>query len=332
VLNAWLIGLGRITYQLEGDKLRLKPCSHIGGVLYANKYVSKRNQIKFSQFIDCNDKAISDFKKFIGSNPLFSEVCFNDFTFNNKILDNNENPDIAIIATSTQSHFDLLTHLIKRQVKKIVIEKPVVQTSSQAKKINKLLKNSSSQLFINYERRRHINYKNLKRQIEEKKWGEVLSYNALFASNQDSLFINELYEGALLHDTTHMLDIVMFLFGEVTKNNFISKKNCHTLLLTHSEISGEIKTIINASYFQFDLRIFFTNAVIEIGNGYFNVRKTVKSKKYSSFHELGNSNSLTKTYSIKENPFTQLYLEVIHSEKGSLHIFEALQNIKILLT
>ena len=86
---------------------------------------------------------------------------YKKFNFNKKKI------YAAIIASSTQSQYLILSKLIPLNIK-ILCEKPFTNSLSKTKKIKKLLNKSKSEIFINYQYRFEKNIEKFKALIKKK--------------------------------------------------------------------------------------------------------------------------------------------------------------------
>ncbi|MDH4262273.1 MAG: Gfo/Idh/MocA family oxidoreductase [Spirochaetia bacterium] len=328
-----IIGTGRIGFSLENDLLRYKPCTHMGAI---QLLIKKGIKLKWQHICDIDNEKINNCKKFLYIDKAIKKtdsepICFTqDYR---EVL--SAKPDILVIAADTSVHYKITIEAIKAGIPRIILEKPISPGYRQSMKIYKQAEKSNTHIWINYERRYHLKYKQLKESIQSgKPYGRPLYYRAWFASSNSSLFKKGLEnEGALLHDTTHLVDLALFLFGDVKKfKREISGNYLHKLLFFHNNsISGEILTTINNCFFHFEIEIFFENARIKAGNGFLIVEKAEKSKLYKNFTSLSSPQFIPdKKMLVKDNPFINLYFDVIHDNYETSFLKDACQNIKYL--
>jgi predicted dehydrogenase len=328
-----LIGTGRIGFLLEKDQLRYKPCTHMGAVEY---YISKKKSgLQWDFLCDLDEERLNLARKFADSKknknlPLITK--------NYKEVIQNK-PDILIISTDTFTHYDIIMEAIKSKIGRIVIEKPLTLNSNQALKIYNTSINNKTHIWVNYERRYHPKYITLKNTIASgNKYGKAIFFKGWFASPNKELYkTNQSNEGILLHDTTHLLDLVQFLFGEIEKKtwekNIQSKQTeAHSIGLSCSSgISGEILTTAGNNFFHLELEIIFEKARVVAGNGFLSVEHMQTSRHYKNFKSLSQPVIFTdKNFKAKENPFIKLYGDVISDNFSSGYLKDACDNIKLL--
>ena len=322
--SAIIIGAGRISWQLEEDKLRYKPCTHLGAICKLRK--KKINNYQVTAIQDKNRKkvhgAISFLSKYTKDRP---EQVIGD---NLELLQ--QKPDLLILTQSTDSHAKFLLEAIAHSIPKIVIEKPVCTTTEEATKIKEAARNSQSQIWVNYERRFLDRYLKLKHIIDDGLLGPSLFYRAFFSAPGEKLFPNQKSEGVLLHDTTHLVDLVQFLFGRTVKSDVVTSTNKHCLFLIHKDVEGEILTHCQADYFHFEIQVYFKKGRIRAINGAMYIEKSEPSKAYADFTSL--SKPLTDKeprITLERNPMIRLYTQV-HNNAQTNMIQDACDNVILL--
>lgn len=301
LLNSALIGCGRIAFLLENDPLRYKPCTHYGGAGAAGV------KINYACDIDSNR-----LKKFSTLAKIPEENTFTDY----RELLQKVKPNLVIIATWTSSHVDIALCALKNGTRVIICEKPIASNLTDAKKLIDACKRKRAKLIINHERRYESRYRTVKKILSEKKIGDVKTvYASILTGGYQGKSTLEEGGGPLLHDGTHMVDIIRFFFGDIKTvtgefQRIRRKKGFEDRALAWLKTSKNIDIILeaggNREYFAFDLQISGTRGKITIGNGYENIYYTEKSQFYTGFKDLKqqpfpNSNRI--------NCFEQIYKE-----------------------
>ena len=329
------IGLGRIGFLLEEDPLRYKPCTHLGTLLALAKQDQSMNIVGLCD-ID-NTKIQATEKKLSRMIRPIKKIANINFTQNYKdILQ--KNPDFLVIASTTHSHYKILADALKQGISKILIEKPLVMDKKALRTILKLYDKHSSQVWVNYERRYYEKYIQLKKLLKTQ-YGKIISYRGLMVCPSHSFYPYQKYEGLLLHDTTHILDLIIFFFGIPNRFKALKNKNptIHHILCEHSQLSlhGEIVSIRHPKSFHFELEVLTENARISVGNGYTLIEKITPSTSYSQFYSLdvGNKENFKKDKkpSTKTNSFVRLYKEVISNKKNQDNFADSYKNVELLL-
>jgi predicted dehydrogenase len=330
-----IIGVGRIGFSLENDPLRYKPCTHVGAI---QSLIKKGAPIEWNYLCDLNVEKITECEKFISGKKNVKTFKRNNAADIHATPDYRKvisaKPDILVIAADTMVHHKIAIDAIKAGIPRIILEKPVAPTYKQSAQIYKQAKKAGAHVWINYERRYHSKYRQLKKDILGRVYGAPLYYRGWFASSNSSLFkAGSGNEGALLHDSTHLVDLSIFLFGDVKKyDRKLPAKNLHTLAFSHKNgVNGEIMTTINNRFFHFELEIFFEHARVKVENGFTIVENLEQSKLYKNFTSLSLPQIIPdKKMQVKNNPFINLYTDVIHDNYQASFLKDACQNIRYL--
>ncbi|MDY6936012.1 MAG: Gfo/Idh/MocA family oxidoreductase [Spirochaetota bacterium] len=301
-LKIALIGCGRIGFLLENDSLRQKPCTHYGGARAAG--------LRINYACDINTERLYKFAK---SANIKEENCFIDY----RELILSVKPDLVIIGTWTDSHADIGIFASNNDARTIVCEKPIASNLIQAKRLIEECAKHNVALIINHERRYETRYRNVKRLLSEGKIGDIKTVNAsiLTSPYRGNSNIGE-GGGPLLHDGTHMIDIIRYFFGEIKSAlGEIDRDNrdcgfedrATAWLKTERGIDIFLEAGGSRDYFVFELNISGTKGKIVIGNGYERIYINRKSRLYSGFRDLSEK-PFSKTKGI--NYFKREYLEV----------------------
>lgn len=181
-----LIGLGKIGSELDYNNTTSTPLSHAGAIIRWSKTF-------LTSACDPDPIKIAQFKKHWKILNTYSSV---DELFKN------ESPQVAVIATPWDSHYEILEKCIKNNTKAILCEKPFITNIENAKKIIELAKNNEITLAINYWMRYSTLFNNLKIFLDNGELGHIES-------------IRYHYSKGLFNSGTHGIDLLRFLFGEV---------------------------------------------------------------------------------------------------------------------
>lgn len=321
MFNIAVIGCGRIAWQLERDPLRYKPCTHLGAIKYWQKKDCK------IQVVSLCDKDTDSAEAAAGFLSAPAEIA---------TLKPGEalatQPDLLVIAASTDAHFPLLKKALEQNIPRIVLEKPVAFTQREAQTLKKILSQTKSIILPNYERRYHPKYIRLKAQLaKEKRPG---SYRAFFAAGGRNLYADKRYrdEGVLLHDTTHLVDLAQFLYGPVKSHRVIAGKRRHFVHLEHlNGAEGVIETALGIGVFHLELELHLSKERIIVGNGFLARERIAASPHYKALRSYAAPvRTPDKSFPLSKNPFVALYREAIFGRPTNAHFLEALANVEIL--
>jgi len=303
-----LIGCGRIGFILENDRLRNKPCTHYGGARSAGLRITSA----------C-DRDPTRLKKFGELADIPEQSLFSDY----KTLFKYRNPVITIIATWTDSHELIALESIKNGSKIIILEKPVASSLAGVKKIINEAEKVSCRIIVNHERRFDSRYNKVREMLNAGLIGEIKSVNARILTGAYR-GISRIEEGGgpLLHDGTHLVDIIRFFFGEIitvqgefSRNERSSgfEDTAYAWMQSEKGINIFLEAGGSRKYFRFELEIWGTEGKIQIGNGCHRLYLRKKSSLYAGFNDLYE----VKFPAIKQrNCFTELYRSTSSMLKG----------------
>ncbi len=281
IYKAAIIGTGRIGYLLQKDKKREQPASH-------SIALAKNKRIKLIAGCDNNqERLILWHKEYPKANK------YKDY----KKLMENERPDIIVIAVDEISHLEVTLKVIEYKPGLIILEKPIAPDLESALIIKKEADYNKIPILVNHERRFSKDYVILKDLLKKNKIGKIESVNASLWSGMKVWHKKSGKDGSclLMHDGTHIIDIIHYLFGfnlsePIIDNVITNKKNEVLSLFLHYIIKKDkmINFEFNGQkdYFGFELDIKGKHGRIVIGNGYFNVYYSTSSPYYSNFRSL----------------------------------------------
>ncbi len=288
--TAGIIGTGRIGFSLGFDKKRERPASHTAA-LKGNK------RVKITAGCDINSEALNRWKKFNPDTEVFSNM--KDYFASENV------PDITVIAVNESAHLEAALMALESKTRLIILEKPVALNLEEGMRIKAAAERSSTAVLVNHERRFADDYRLAKSIMQSGRLGEIQSIRGSLRSSLPVYSPDGETTGAysLLHDGTHLIDIINFLADcekgapnstlelplsiQCTKSrdtgNIVNlsvfwktEKGIHIT----AEISGK------SSFFEFALEITGTSGKIAIGNGFAKEYTAVASKLYSGFKSL----------------------------------------------
>ncbi len=278
-IRAAVIGLGRIGFSLGFDKKREQPASHS---------MALRNSKQIDVVAGCDilaDKR-EKWSRFFPGAAVYQSV--NDLMSESK-------PDIVVIAVEEASHISVISEILLFKPKLIILEKPVALNMEQGRVILDKVKQNGVQVVVNHERRFSSDYTHVLNLIRNGVIGNVLSVNGLLSSGAVVWDSERLKDGgySLLHDGTHLFDIVRFLL----EGNYVTPKllklDCESDKVTCLSLQSSIKStnvffniLGKSKYFGFELDLIGDKGRIIIGNGYNKVYLRAESKYYTGFYSL----------------------------------------------
>jgi predicted dehydrogenase len=292
--TAAIIGTGRIGFSLGLDKKREQPASHTMALL-ADK------RIRLIAGCDNNATNLDDWHRYADKAAVFSSYAY---------LLAACRPDIVVIAVNESAHLETALAVIKSRPKLLILEKPVALTMKDGLKIADTAAEYNVPVMINHERRFSLDYAAAK--LYMKRLGHIQSVTAELDSNLRVYSRKDESTGAysLLHDGTHLVDIVRFLLAEKNDTVYESAGKRSILydpLITSvyydenepsvvrnvsvhfkSDLCSDVTIRISgrSHYFAFGVDICGTEGRVRIGNGYAEFYRREQSKLYTGFYSL----------------------------------------------
>jgi len=324
-----LIGLGRIASLLEKDKFRYHPCTH-AGVLFSP---FGKKHFELSGIYDTDKEQTQQFLKQWNLNPKNLPYQISDLQ--------NQYFDFAIIASSSEAHFENTQLAIDLGIRNLLIEKPICISKQQLKKLVHLKDKFALNIWVNHERRYHAFYRYVKDLIQTNQYGELRTIKAsVLTSFRDPGNAFSGGGGPLLHDGTHAVDYIDYLLecepikveSKLIKANSMSKieEQAIALLTYPQNVFVFLEAGGKRKYFQFEIDIQTEEARFLLSNDGHHFYISKPSKLYKGFRSLTEI-PLPKIKKTESNPWINLYQEIVQvlSGKSSKIIGSLDANIRI---
>lgn len=311
IYTAAVVGTGRIGFSLGFDKKREQPASHTMA-LNANP------RVKIIAGVDKNPENLSEWKKANPAARTFESIKKMYETFaecdGNRLEKTARScePDIVVVAVNEDAHLSVALEAIAHKPRLLILEKPVALNLHEAEKIRRAAKKFSVPILVNHERRFALDWNSAAEYA--KKIGDVQSITARLFSGMRLYDPDAESTGgySLIHDGTHLADIVLFLLEAIQKNaGGKNGKNARTIL-KNPILSGIVfdkknKKIVRnlcahystkfcpsvnlemsgrSRFFGFEVDVIGTEGRIFIGNGFAKFFHRAESKLYSGFFSL----------------------------------------------
>ena len=113
-------------------------------------------------------------------------------------------PDIIVLCTPDRSHYSVLIELLDGSPRLVLCEKPLTAKSSDSFDIVRRYRRKKVPLLVNYQRRFDPAVNALKRDFQNGRLGRILN-------------VSVRYSKGILHNGSHAVDLLRFLFGEATR-------------------------------------------------------------------------------------------------------------------
>lgn len=283
--TAAIIGVGRIGFSLGFDKKREQPASHTMA-LKNNKNI----QLVAAADKDC--EKLKNWQKYVKGGKIFSS---------SEELYGSIHPDIVTVAVNEDSHLEECIKAIKARPKLVILEKPVALNSAEAEKISACSKENGVPVMVNHERRFSADYVAAREYLPQIGTlqtirGELYSGLRIYGEEFEK-------DGAysLLHDGTHLVDIIQFILGEelakpvvtgVYKDEKNAVRNFTASFSTPKCSEIQVAMSGRSRFFSFGIDILGTEGRICVGNGYAKFYKRQESKLYTGFYSLSKDKSV----------------------------------------
>ena len=231
----------------------------------------------------------------------------------------NEKPDIIGLATNPESHMEIVERIAGMGIKGILCEKPIALSLEDADRMIAACKKNDVVLMVMHNRRFNSLYREAKRIIENGEIGIVNSVVGICQGCKPNKTWQSDFEGPLLHDATHLFDILRYLFGDVDyvqsaveKDNPSSKVEDSAYSILHFRNGIYAMTMVNerTDYMRFELEIQGSKGKIVIATNEARLYKVFDSPYSSGFKELKEV-EYPKSEGKAINPYMEAYSELI---------------------
>ncbi len=185
--NAAIIGCGNIGALFD------RPTQKKNILTHAHAYLLEpRTQL--CAMVDADAKKAQDAAKTWGGIP-YSDA--------REMLEN-ENPEIISICVPDELHKEILDLCCKYHPKAVFCEKPLTLDMKSAEDIIKKYNDAGIHLAVNFSRRWDPTVQQLKKEFEIMSFGKILN-------------VSGIYTKGILHNGSHMINLLEYLFGSITR-------------------------------------------------------------------------------------------------------------------
>lgn len=196
--------------------------------------------------------------------------------------------DIIVVATPTHTHLKIIEDLLFLYTPKLIIcEKPIVSSLIEYERLNLLLKKTNTKIITHFPRRFDPSMNILKNKIRSV--DEIYHFYGTFTKG-------------LVHNGSHMIDLINMLVGDINNINLITKKIINNeifgkFLVQTDKTSGVISNINNDKLSLFEFTIYTNRAKYEIIGHEQNIKISCieNSKKFDTYVSYSNEETLSKT-------------------------------------
>lgn len=168
-------------------------------------------------------------------------------------------PDVVCVCTPKETHGDILGAMLGSGVKAVFCEKPIITELADARQIVAAYEARDILLAVNYIRRWNDSIISLRDEISSGTFGPLLSFNAQ-------------YTGGLLNNGSHMLDLLIFLFGKIEPFSLFRRNGCGDhdyscdvlMRIPPHNAVGSMIACDEATYGLFELNLCFENRSVSL--------------------------------------------------------------------
>lgn len=276
--RAIVIGAGKIGALLEADPLRPKPSTHAGAYFSNPKF-------ELVGLVDINKEYLQKASSLFPNVSLYGDAleCIEK-----------EKPDIVSIATTSDTHLELLKLCVEKKIRCVICEKPLSDSLDQLQSLIDL-ERTDTIIILNHQRRFFPLFKKIKDKIASGQLGDIQQVTAY-------------YSNGLLNNGTHTVDALRYLLddevvsvvGIENKNNLTCPKgdqNIDGLLVFKKGVVASLQSFDNQDYGIHEFRIYGKKGAVFIRNyGYtFDWLPVESSRNFAGLQELRDDHIVTET-------------------------------------
>jgi predicted dehydrogenase len=200
-------------------------------------------------------------------------------------------PQLLVVATHPESHYRITRDAARAGVPVVICEKPIARSLREARAIARIHRravrgDSSARVLVNHERRYSEDYIEARRAVSDGRYGELLSVKGTlcFGSRLPRREV-------LLHDGTHLVDIVNFLSGQKLRlrrrfGSMRSAEKSAFLFGTAGAAPVCIEVGSQRDHLIFEIELGFRRGRIRVGNGVYEFRRSAESPFYEGYRSL----------------------------------------------
>lgn len=308
--KAGIIGLGRIAWKFEDDPKRIRPASHAGALsalqgvkLVAGAARREESAIEFMKRWN-TQKAYTDYKAMIDENEL----------------------EIIGIATNPETHAQIVKDIAGSGVKGILCEKPLALSLKDADEMLEACEKHKVILMTMHNRRWNGIYRKAKEMIESGEIGTVNNVVGICQGCKPSKNWQSEFEGPLLHDATHLFDILRFLFGDVewlisdlerADREARVEDNAYSLMRFRNGVYATTLVNERTDYMRFEIEIQCSKGIMVLQTNSASLMRYNESRYASGFKELTPDVFPPVT---PMNPYLEAYQELLASVRQGRNI------------
>jgi UDP-N-acetyl-2-amino-2-deoxyglucuronate dehydrogenase len=195
-----------------------------------------------------------------------------------------ERPDIVCIATHPGSHAEIVESAVRNGARAIFCEKPMALDLADCDRIIEACTSHGVLLSVNHSRRWYPIFRHARDLIDQGAIGELISMTGYCQGGKPSPAWQSELEGPLLHDATHLFDLMRFYAGDVRWLAATALRRKHTsypveddstaLLHFHSGVSAVALVNELTAYVRFEIDLQGTQGTLRLGLDTFEISRS----------------------------------------------------------
>lgn len=278
-----VVGLGRIGSSLEKDSLREKPCTHTGAI-FANP--DCRLVAGADIDADARRRYLEDWEAILGREPNDTAGGELPVYASAGSLLARHKPDILIAATPPETHLEIVSAAADAGVPVVICEKPLAASLGDARRIARLHSGGRVKVLVNHERRYSADYRAVRELVVSEKYGRLITVKGTLYFGKTARHRN-----VLLHDGTHLVDIINFLTGGTCRlrrsfGSMGSRSSSAYLFGNVGNIPVVIEVGAERDHLVFEVELSFEHGRVRVGNGVLEYEVSGESPFYENYRSL----------------------------------------------
>jgi len=318
-LQTLIVGLGAIGSKNDHGVYTDSPLSHAGAILQNKAFElvaavdsNKESREKFREKWQCNIpilNSVEDIRPDIGV-------------------------DIAIVASSTHTHFSIISKLFSlKNLKIIFCEKPFCSNANEAQKLITMAEKLGIEIVVNYHRRWNSKFNRFRQKIQS--YGQPAD-------------VQVVYRKGLYNYGSHIIDLMVSFWGPIEtitadalrlEHNALDDPSISASIEFLSGGRARINGCDNVDYDLFDMDISYRNCRFRIEAGGYKIKKFIEVsdlyfpgysylQEIDSDYESGSVLELNKAYEELASFLHGKITSVTSSAENALHVIHVLDAIR----
>lgn len=309
VYNVLIIGAGKIGAFFDSPESKY--------VLTHAHAFTHHPGFKLIGFVD------SDIKKAKKAAKLWKTKVFSNI---DEAFDYCNTIDVICNATPDEIHYDILKKILDKKIKLVFTEKPLTRKLSEAREILKISKKRKIPILVNYRRRFVPEFIKLAEEIKAGIYGDFLTGTGYYGKG-------------IMHNGSHLVDMLRFLVGEISSVKLIGKifdykqtdPSLSAVITLKNKKKFYLEYIDSRIYTIFEIDLLFSKGrlrIIDCGDK-IEKQEIVSDKKFKSYKNI--SDSIVFKTSLNSSMYfaaDNIYKYLINDEKLLNSIAEGLKTIE----